>query len=236
LNARTTSRSYLIMRAFIGLTCAGWLGAAAILGGCTAQGIASTGQSASGASAALATPSVPAEEPSTYAGGPLAPGWYRTSQLDPAMAFRIDGEGWHALFDEDPAGGFALDFNGSDPFVGLARVPQVIDPATGTLGDVPDDLVAWLLAHPRLEAREITDRSSLAGLPVRVVEYTTTGGDVTLYYHPGGNFHLGPGLTMREYVMPLDGPDLVVTAVLGRDPVAGEAAIEPLLDSLQILP
>jgi hypothetical protein len=207
----------------------------ACLGGCAA-GPAATTATPSGAPAVAATPSVPAQDPAPYAGGPMAPGWYRTSNLDPPVAFRIEGDGWRALFDEDPAGGFALDFNGSDPFVGLARVPQVIDPATGTLGEVPDDLVAWLLGHPRLEAREITERSSLAGLPVRVVEYTTTGGDVTLYYHPGGSFHLGPGLTMREYVMPLAGPVLVVTAVLGRDPATGDHLVDPLLDSLQTLP
>lgn len=191
------------------------------------------GASSASASAA-ATPSVPAEDPAPLAAGPLEPGWYRSSHLEPTVAFRVEEDGWRVLFDENPDDGVALDFNGSDPFFGVARVPRVIEP-DGTLGGVPDDLVAWLLAHPRLEAREIDDRTSLAGLPVRIVEFRPTGGDVTLYYHAGGNFHVPPDVTVRQYVMSHPEGDFVVTVGLGPAPAETEGAVEPILDSLQVL-
>ncbi|HET7686587.1 MAG TPA: hypothetical protein VFM19_09300 [Candidatus Limnocylindria bacterium] len=56
----------------------------------------------SASSEAVATPSVPAEDPAPLAAGPLEPGWYRSSHLEPTVAFRVEADGWRVLFDENP--------------------------------------------------------------------------------------------------------------------------------------
>jgi hypothetical protein len=152
----------------------------------------------------------------------------------PAFAFRV-GEGWRALFRDD-ADEFAMDMNGSEPFIAIARPAKVIDPTTGTATDAPDDLVAWFMAHPRLEATTVTDRASLAGLAVGVVAYTNPGTvDVPIFAFPTGDFRVPGGVTQRSYVAAMDGPDLVVTVGIDADAAEQEALVAEVLDSLQLL-
>lgn len=183
----------------------------------------------------VVTPSAAAEAPQIYAEGPLEPGWYRTSQFLPAFAFRVDGDGWRALFADD-ADEFAIDLNGREPLVAIARPAKVIDPMTGVAADAPDDLVAWFVAHPRLNAEEVDDRTSLAGQAVRTVEFGNPGTvDIPIFSFPSGDFRAPPGTTQRSYVAAMDGPDLVVTVVTEGTSAEDQQRVARVLDSLQLL-
>ena len=184
------------------------------------------------ATSPAATSSFGADNPQPIAEGRLQPGWYRTSNFQPTVAFAVDDDGWRAFFVDDADEVYV---GGNAGEVQMTRLSQVVDPATGTSTEAPDDLIAWFLAHPRLEATEVSDdRATLAGLPVRAVTYATTGGDVPLFAYDGGNFHLPPGHSLRSYVVQMDGPDLVVTVSSNADgSVPGPEMA--LLDSLKIL-
>jgi hypothetical protein len=224
----------------------GMVGPVLILGaaitGCAAQpsDVASPTPTSSSASSTeptstspAATPSVAASDAQPIAEGPLRPGWYRTSNFQPTVAFEVGDDGWQAFFVDDADEVYIEGSGGT--MVQMTRLSQVVDPATGTSSDAPDDLIAWFLAHPRLEATEAAnDRATLAGLPVRAVTYATTGGDVPLFAYDAGNFHLRPGLSLRTYVIQMDGPDLVVSVLVNADGSVPDS-VAVVLDSLTIL-
>jgi hypothetical protein len=174
-----------------------------------------------------------AQDPAPLPEGALQPGWYRTRNFEPTLAFKVGADGWKTFFVDDADEAYMEGDAGM--MVQITRLSQVVDPATGAASDAPDDLIAWFLAHPRLDASEnLDDRTALAGLPVRSVTYATTGSDVPLFAYDLGNFHLRPGLWSRSYVMQMDGPDLVVTVTAKSDGSLPDSIVG-VLDSLQIL-
>jgi Ca2+-binding RTX toxin-like protein len=89
-------------------------------------------------------------------GGTLAPGGYELAKFTPAFRFEVHERGWRTDNGERPSV-FALAW-----YIGRERTPtvgrlifqrhpaQVLDPASGRLEVAPDDLLAWLTAHPCL--------------------------------------------------------------------------------------
>lgn len=142
--------------------------------------------------------------------GALAAGTYTTTAFDPTLTLTLDG-GWYALFPDD------LDevaFEDDGAFLGMTRPATVIDPALTGAIPAPDDLATWLSQHPSLGATPPTavEIAGHQGVTFDVgLELGTARLDVFAY--PTGNLHLQPGTRGRVWVVPMDGPDLVILAM-----------------------
>jgi hypothetical protein len=178
------------------------------------------------------SPSPAPTEPFALGSGALPPGKYTTTLFQPTLAFTLN-DGWRGLFPDDDD---EVALEGPDGVIfAITRVTKVVDPATRTAVDVPDDLVEWLTSHPLLTA-EAPQAVTVAGLDGMSVDVTATNdADLGLFAYETGNMRIPPGVTFRCIVLPFDGPDL--TIVLGA-PDAGFAEatemIQPVLDSLVI--
>jgi hypothetical protein len=106
-------------------------------------------------------------DPVPRTAGPLPAGAYDASALDIDLRFEVPGPGWTLATVAD--GSIGLRHGRSS--VVLQRWDEVVDPRADPVGPtdtslVPDDLVAWLSSHPRLEV--------LATAPVQLGDETWT--------------------------------------------------------------
>ena len=106
-------------------------------------------------------------EPQTHAipkeGKLLSPGEYATKLFEPAFSFSV-GEGWVSLTTEKPDAVVLGEANGPT-LIGFLNVEKVFDPnePKGELRPAPEDMVAWLQEHPRLDAED-PSRVSVGGI------------------------------------------------------------------------
>jgi hypothetical protein len=115
-----------------------------------------------------------------------------------------------------------------------ARVSQVVGP-DGAVVDAPDDLLAWLGSYPSLTvappAATTVDSQPATSLDVTNEDRV----QADLFAFPTGNFHIPKGVRLRFTVVPMDGPDLVITTGGPVDQFdAAIARTQPMLESLQI--
>lgn len=168
----------------------------------------------------------------TLEAGLAEAGTYTMTRFQPRLTLHID-DGWLVLFPDDDDE-FALeDLADKTVFYG-SRVAQVVDPGSG-VGDAPDDLVAWLVDHPDLEASApaATTVDTLPATSIDVTNEDTT--DTDLFAFPTGNFHIPPGVRLRFIVVPMDGPDLVIYTGGPIDRFdAAIARTQPMLESLRV--
>ncbi len=136
-------------------------------------------------------------------------GTYTTTLFQPRLTVSID-DGWQVLFDDDDDELALEDDSGDGTLFAASRVSQVVNPKNREVIDAPDDLIAWLRAHPSL----VTDppmSTTIDDRPAMSIDATTgTRPAVDLIAFPGGNFHLPPNVRLRFTVVPMDGPDLLI--------------------------
>jgi hypothetical protein len=96
-------------------------------------------------------------------GKALSPGEYATKVFEPGFSFRV-AEGWVSLTTEKPDAVVLGEANGPT-LIGFLNVEKVFDPnePKGELRSAPEDMVAWLQEHPRLDAEE-PSRVSVGGI------------------------------------------------------------------------
>jgi hypothetical protein len=169
--------------------------------------------------------------------GRLVPGRYSTTAFQPTLRFTL-GDGWTARFRDD-LDEIALDRPNQD-FVAITRVSSVLDPGTGAVRPVPDDLMGWLSANPNYEWSGAPVPVEIAGLAGTMIEGHVKAGlaPTDTFAYDTGNMRITGGDRMRYYVLPFDGPDLTFV-VAGRTDsgfAAAVAALEVLLRSLEIGP
>ncbi len=204
----------------------------AIVAGC-GTGVTSPNPSAS---APTPIPSAPTPNPS----GPVAfeagfpdAGTYTTTAFEPRLIVQIDDE-WQVLFQDDEDE-LALEGDSGDGMVFLAgRISRVVGP-DGVVIDAPDDLVAWLGDYPSLTVTAPA-ATTVDSQPATSIDVTNEGSKATdLFAFPTGNFRIPPGVRFRFTVVPMDGPDLVISTGGPVDHFdAAMARTKPMLDSLQI--
>jgi hypothetical protein len=169
--------------------------------------------------------------------GRLPAGSYSTTAFQPTLRFNL-GAGWTARFPDD-LDEIAFDRPNQD-FVAITRVSQVVDPTTGTVGPVPDNLMGWLAADPDFEWAGPPEPVEIAGFAGTMIEGQVKAGlpSTDIFAYSTGNMRVVGPDRMRYYVLPLDGPDLTIV-VEGRTDsgfAADLAALKVLLDSLEIGP
>ena len=204
-----------------------------LLVGCAGQGARSP--SAAPAASPSPVPSSAAVASSDGVGrivaGPLEAGRYASLAFRPPLSFTL-GDGWSGLFpDED--GELALE-HASRAFLGFDRVDRVVDGVAHTAVEAPDDLVGWFLGHPELEA-EAGEPIEVAGLAGSWVDARASDEEVEVFAYPGGNWRMPKGTAARFFVLPMDGPDLVIVvaaSLTGIDEAV--ARVEPILDSVEL--
>ena len=87
------------------------------------------------------------------AGKPLSTGKYVTRVFEPAMSFSV-GEGWMAAGPETHDAIPFIEENGPT-FIGFLNVEEVFDPSQpNEKVPAPNDMLAWLQEHPRLDTEE----------------------------------------------------------------------------------
>ena len=182
----------------------------------------------------------PAEAPASTArpSGPLpikvgtALGTYATTSFQPQLTLTVASDGWLFPFvDDDDEAGL---IRAGDLGLYMSRIGQVVDPTSHQPVAAPDDLVAWLAAHPDLEAGS-PGSATLAGSDVAWVDVAAVGDDVEIFAFPTGNLRVSAGTTGRFWVLPLEGPDLVVSGLAPTD--AFDAAIpdiESIVETIKI--
>lgn len=209
-------------------------------GAAFAEAFMAASLAACGTGSASPTPSVTAA-PSQAASGPIAfqagfppAGTYTTTAFQPRLTLTID-DGWRVLFPDDEdelaletAAGEGILFIGS-------RVSQVVDPVTYKAVKAPKDLVAWLRAHPSLTASTPT-KATVASRPATTLDVSAKGNsEVEIFAFATGNFHIPPDVRIRCVVIPMDGPDLVITTGGPREQFdAAMARTAPILASMRI--
>src|SRR4051812_30692759 len=178
-----------------------------------------------------AAPATPAPtEPFTIHTGQLPAGKYLQSEFSPPLSFTI-GPGWRAYF-EGPQDLYFEDA-GQAAF-GATRLEKGVDPTTHLGTPAPPDLPPWFKKHPALTGVTLTS-VTVAGRPATLVEGTATRTQ-DVYYGADGNFRLVGGVRYRIYIVPMDGPDLVVTTVLpGGLLDAAAPELQAIVDSLRIV-
>jgi hypothetical protein len=116
-------------------------------------------------------------------------------------------EGWSVYFDE--TNGTYMTLGDAELLVG--KTSDVIDPVTHEPAPNPADVMAWLVAHPDLNATDPTP-VVISGYDASYTEVEPTE-SVDVFYDPLGNFHVGPGHVARFYIIPRDGPDMVIVVL-----------------------
>ncbi len=95
-------------------------------------------------------------------GKSLAAGKYATKVFDPALSFTV-GDGWIAIIPE-ASDVVAIGKRDVPVSVGAVNVEEVFDPSQpNETVPAPDDMLAWLQEHPRLDAEE-PSRVSVGGV------------------------------------------------------------------------
>jgi hypothetical protein len=165
-----------------------------------------------------------ATEPAQLREGPLAAGRYTTTAFEPTFTFSLSDD-WTALFSDDTD---EMALEGPDgAFFAITRPRQVVDPTSSAAVAAPDDLTAWLAAHPSFKANP-PEPVVVSGLDGQSIEVVPEGrGDVAVFAYRTGNMHFPSGLRIRFHVLPLDGPDMVI--VVG----APEASFPDVADRAQ---
>lgn len=164
--------------------------------------------------------------------GVLPAGTYVTNRFVPPLTLTLN-EGWRLLFQDEED---EIAFERSGPaFFGISFAAQVVDQATGRAIPAPDDLVAWLGSHPALDAGQPTPVTvaGVTGWSLEAAVNTVPNMDV--FAHPEGDYHVVAGERIRIYVLPFDGPDLVIlfsTAADSFDALAAE--MQPVIDSIEL--
>lgn len=173
-----------------------------------------------------ASPTIP-----RLATGNREAGTYRTYQSNPQVLLTLP-QGWSVYFDE-PDGTY-LTLGKAELLVGKSS--DVIDPETHERTPNPADVMAWLVAHPDLNATDPTP-VQISGYEASYVEIEPTT-SVDVFYDPLGNFHVGPEQgRSRFYVIPWDGRDLFI-AVLESPSGTFEEALAvgvPVAESVEIV-
>ena len=164
--------------------------------------------------------------------GVLPPGTYSTNRFVPQLTLTL-GEGWHLLFQDEED---EIAFERSGPaFFGISFTTQVVDPATGRPLSAPDDLVAWLANHPALEADQ-PEPATVVGVTGSSLEASVKDVPVMdVFAYPEGNYHVVSGERVRFYVLPFDGPDLVIVFSTASDRFEAMAAeMQSVIDSIEV--
>lgn len=164
--------------------------------------------------------------------GVLAAGTYTTTQFEPALTFDL-AEGWHQYFADDSD---EIALGGPDVDLNMTRPAQVIDPTSGQPADSPDSLADWVAGNANLDASAPTT-VQIAGIESTYFDLPGPTSTVQLFHYTSGDMHIPPGTQTRIYVVPMDGPDLVlVMYATSSDFAAAVEAVQPIVDSLQIAP
>jgi hypothetical protein len=161
-------------------------------------------------------------------------GTYTTTAFRPRLTFPLNDDGWQVLFDDDEDELALEDDSGDGTMFLAARVSQVVGP-DGVVMDAPDDLVALLGSYPSLTAAAPAG-TTVDSQPATSIDVTNEDRQqADLFAFPTGNFHIPLGTRLRFTVVPMDGPDLVITTGGPIDEFdASMARTKPMLDSLQI--
>jgi hypothetical protein len=180
----------------------GWGASAALLIVVAACG---SGTSASSPTATLAGAGATPQptEPFTITEAELAPGRYLQA-FPPRVSFTL-GAGWHGYFD-DAGGSYLGHADGIE--MGINRPPKVVDPKTSQGVDAPADLASWLAKSPAFKGAK-SSAAQVGGVPARLIDATATR-ELGLFFYTDGNFHTVSGARYHFYVVPLEGPDLVI--------------------------
>ena len=152
--------------------------------------------------------------------------------LRPTFTFTV-GDGWTALFPDDSD---EMALEGPDrAFFAVTRPGKVVDPESGTAVATPDDLTTWLATHPSLTPSS-PEPVLVSGIASQSIEVTPAEGkDVRVFAYPSGDMHFASGLRIRFYVLPLDGPDMVI--VVGAPEAAFSSSADlaqQIVDSIEI--
>ena len=167
-----------------------------------------------------------------------APGVSATTAFRPRLTFPINDDRWQVLFDDDEDELALEDDSGKGTMFLAGRISQVVGP-DGAVMDAPDDLVALLGSYPMLTATAPAG-TTVDARPATSIDITNEDrqqADLFAFANafPTGNFHIPPGTRLRFTVVPMDGPDLVITTGGPIDEFdAAMARTKPMLDSLQI--
>ena len=160
---------------------------------------------------------------------------YTTSLFEPTITFAVPTEGWLFFFPDDEDE-MAVGQGGDIELLG-GRVATVVDPTSHQPVDAPDDLIAWLEAHPDFVA-QAPQPATIAGREARSIDVSNPSDeDIDVWAYPTGNARVSARTDARIWVVPLDGPDLVFTAVAGADRF--DAAVQDMatiVESVQIEP
>ena len=199
----------------------------------------------SGCGTGVAPPTPAASAPTPAPSGAVAlkagfpdAGTYTTTAFAPRLTFPINDDDWRVLFDDDEDELALEDDSGEGTMFLAARVSQVVGP-DGTVIDAPDDLVAWLDGYPSLAAAPPA-RTTVDSRPATSIDVTNEAREQADLFafanaYATENFHIPLGTRLRFTVVPMDGPDLVITTGGPIDEFdAAMARTKPMLDALQI--
>lgn len=129
-------------------------------------------------------------------------------------------------------------FEDAGAFLAFTRPATVIDPAPTGAIPAPDELAIWLSQHPSLVATvpATVEIAGHEGVTFDVGLESGTG-QLDIFAYPTGNLHLQPGTRGRFWVVPMDGPDLVILAMAPEaDFESAAVRVEEVVASLLITP
>ena len=163
--------------------------------------------------------------------GTLPAGEYQTNLFEPQLVFALP-EGWSQFFpDEDDE----MYMGSSDAELAISVADEVVDPESRSPVEAPEDLSAWIAAHPSFGSPEPVE-IQIGGVDSRYLDLAGPSADTKLLHFPGGDFHIPPGVATRIYVVPLDGHDLSLIVMPPQGGSIEEAidATQSIIDSLAI--
>jgi hypothetical protein len=135
--------------------------------------------------------------------GNLPAGEYETNNFVPTLVFTLP-DGWSQFFpDEDDE----IYMGSAKAELAISRAAKVVDPVSHKPADAPEDLAVWLTEHPAF-GNPAAVAIRLGGLDAYYVDLAAPGSDTGIFSFPGGNFHIGPGIATRIYIVPQEGSDI----------------------------
>jgi hypothetical protein len=183
---------------------------------------------------APAGPTPAASGERSFHAGPLEPGEYTTTVFDPTLRVSLRG-GWLGSGVDEPSS-ISIDRQDHGGTLAMARVTHVVDPTSHLEVPVGDDLVGWLIAHPAFEGMDHPTPVTIAGVTGSMMDGHAIA-DAEMFAEGGWTMAVGIGWHVRFYVLPLDGPDLmiIVSGMTDGSYISTMEQAQPVLDSLRIV-
>jgi hypothetical protein len=166
--------------------------------------------------------------------GEIPPGEFRPGVFRPVVSLQLD-EGWTLARDSADTVQLESDLDGDLFTLGIHRPRGIASPDDEQPLLLPQDLTAWVEAHPALNVTERREEQLSGVTTVRFTAQSvyeaneTTGASLAFLILEAGSVNLEPGIAYEIAILSVDGQPIIV---IGSVPVRRAIELTERMDDL----